>query len=48
MCNSSKKTEFEVSRKFVEKSKIGNLVNVLFKYKLSNENNLKSVNFVIQ
>ena len=26
MCNSSKKTEFEMSRKFVEKSKIGNSV----------------------
>ena len=26
MCNSSNKTEFEMSRKFVEKSKIGNLV----------------------
>ena len=26
MCNSSKKTEFEMSRKFVEKSKIDNSV----------------------
>ena len=26
MCNSSKKTKFEMSREFVEKSKIGNLV----------------------
>ena len=47
MCNSSKKTEFEISREFVEKSKIGNLVNVLFKFKSSHENNLKSVNLVI-
>ena len=48
MCNSSNKTEFEISREFGEKSEKGNLVNVLFKYKLSHENNLKSVNFVIQ
>ena len=47
MCNSSKKTEFEMSRKFAEKSKIGNLVNMLFKYKSSHENDSKSVNLVI-